>query len=123
MSGQKRKKETKLQGGVRQAFSLLREAHREPEAFRGDLLVIPLKQLVEGDVEPLSRERLRLLMELRDHGPFDSVTELAEALDRPRSRVSQDLEVLGRMNLIARKKQGRRRQVRTAPSKIVIPVT
>lgn len=122
MTPKERSRQTRLRKGVRRAFAFLREAHRQPEVFRGDLLVIPLERLLEGDVEPLSRERLRLLLELRQHGPFESISRLAEAVDRPRSRVSQDLEVLGRLNLVAHEWRGRKRRVRAGSSKIVIPV-
>lgn len=84
--------------------------------------MIPLRLLVTGGPGPLSRQRMRLLLELKRHGGYESVSELAEAVGRPRSRVSQDLELLAQLNLVQAERDGRVRRVKPGAKEIVIAI-
>lgn len=67
----------------------------------------------------LTKERIRIVNYLREHGPVDSLQELAQALDRDRSAVSRDLVMLEH-RLVEVTKNGRQKMIRARNRPIVI---
>lgn len=67
----------------------------------------------------LTKERIRIVNHLREHGPVDSLQELAEALGRDRSAVSRDLVALEN-SLVEVKKIGRQKTIRATNRPILI---
>lgn len=67
----------------------------------------------------LTKERMRLVLYLRENGPVDSLQALAEALGRDRSAVSRDL-VLLQHQLVTVEKVGRQKTIRALDRPIII---
>lgn len=103
---------------LRRAFALARDVVQHPEAYPERFVAIPLEP--ETVRRLLSTERVRLLRQLRDEGPFDSVGELAEALRREPTRVSRDVSALAGAGLVVVERHGKRKRVRAPRRPIVL---
>lgn len=66
----------------------------------------------------LTRERIRIINHLREHGPVESLQELADALGRDKTAISRDLSYL-EADLVKVEKIGRRKRI-SAPDKPII---
>ncbi len=66
----------------------------------------------------LTRERVRLVNHLREHGPYETLQELADDLGRDKTAISRDLSYL-EATLVKVEKVGRRKRI-WAPDKPVI---
>lgn len=100
------------------AFELAREVIEDPEAFPDEFVTLPLDE--ELVLHVLTRERLHLLRTVRDSGPFDSITQLADTVDRDPSRVGRDLTWLVEAGLIRLVQHGRAKQVQGTGRKILL---
>lgn len=103
---------------IHEAFHLLRKDAKAPS--RGhDVLYLPADALLGPD-NPLSRARVTLWLAVRDHGGFDSLDALADALHRDKTHVSRDVSLLERFGLVKTVRSGRHRAVRSAAQAIEI---
>lgn len=98
------------------ANAILEDSIQHPGRYPDDFAIMPIAVLPEI----LTPERVRLYEELRNHGPFASVNELAAALRRHQSRVSRDVALLEGHGLVAVEKVGRKRRVRAVAAGIVV---
>lgn len=100
------------------AFELAKDVAAHPDRYPDDFVVLPLEP---GELTRLLTDaRLRLLCELRDRGPYESVTALAEALDRDQSRVSRDLKALSDMGLVLLERTGKAKRVEATDRLILL---
>lgn len=108
----------KAQENIRRAFQLMRDVAAHPDHFPDRFVAIPL------DPEMISRifteERIRLLKELRERGPFRSVGKLADRVKRDETRVSRDLRFLVDAGLASTQRRGKSKEVRGTDRPIVI---
>lgn len=100
------------------AFELAEEVAAHPERFPDDFIVVPLEPGVFSHV--LTDERIRLLRTLRDHGPYESVTALARAVDRDQGRVSRDLHALSEYGLVLLERTGKSKRVQATNRPIIL---
>ncbi len=103
-------------GSAQAAKRLLHDLLEHPDRYPDDFVNIPLDEEVLPQI--LTPQRIRLLRVLRDEGPFDSVTSLAERLQRDVSRVSRDLTTLD--NLVELERTGKAKRVSYAGRPILI---
>lgn len=89
-----------------------------PDKYPDDFVVIPLEPGLLSQI--LSRERIRLLSLLREHGPFKSVGALAKALGRSESRVSRDLMMFEGSGLVVVEREGKSKTVRATELPILL---
>jgi DNA-binding transcriptional ArsR family regulator len=109
---------SKTEKHIGHAFEMARQIVREPGRYPDRFVVIPLDPAIIGHV--LSNERIRLLQVLREHGSFESVNELAQALDRDQSRVSRDLASLVELGLAHTRRHGKAKRVEADDRDILI---
>ena len=98
---------TSMARAVDEAFAVVRQTLADPHAFPDNAVIIPIHSLIDDPRSPLSRERLRLLDMVRTEGPFASITLLAHALHRPRTRVGDDVGLLRAAGLLRTRRCGR----------------
>ncbi len=79
---------------------------RDPDSIPDGAIVIPMSLLATG-TNALTPSRWQLLDEVRTHGAYESLQDLADALGRGKHRVSKDVDVLARFRLLHKAKQGR----------------
>ncbi len=106
--------------GMREAQRVADIIWASPERFRGDNIVIPFSAITRRGPSAFSRERLRVLVMLRDHGPFESLDALASALARPKARVSQDVKMLVALELVYAERHGKRKRFVADPRPILL---
>lgn len=68
----------------------------------------------------LTRERMRLVMHLKRHGPCDSLRELADGLERNYSSVSRDLRELVEMGLVGSQRHGKQKRIHATGRPVII---
>lgn len=100
------------------AFEIARDLVRQPDRYPDRFVVIPLDPAIVGRI--LSPERIRLLHTLREHGSFESINDLANALDRDQSRVSRDLEPLIAAGLARTTRHGKSKRVEAEERDVVL---
>lgn len=110
--------EDEIEEDLEQAFSLARQLVEDPDAFPNEFVTFHLGD--EIVLRILTEERLRLLRLLREEGPFESIADLARALDRDPSRVSRDLKWLSEARLVRLEKHGRSKTVESTGRKIIL---
>lgn len=110
--------EEDVQRGIQDAFSLARDVIDEPEAYPDRFVSFTLAN--DAVLELLTKDRLGLLRTVRDEGPFETITRLADTLDRDPSRVSRDLTWLQEVGLVRIEKHGRSKTVESTGRKILI---
>jgi DNA-binding transcriptional ArsR family regulator len=98
-----------FQAAIRKARPIADRIYRHPELYPGDKIVIPLADLLGERRRGFSKQSLRVLVAIRDQGPFESLDALAEALARPKARVSQDVKMLESLELVHSRREGRRK--------------
>ncbi|MGB0652376.1 MAG: hypothetical protein ACPGQL_04170 [Thermoplasmatota archaeon] len=104
---------------IRGAFDLFKHAAEHPDTLPGDVMVIPLEMLVASG-QGLSRERLRLLLALRQDGPFDSLDAVAAHLRRDKTRLSKDVRFLEGLGLVESQRQGRQKRLAAVARPLLI---
>lgn len=107
-----------MERNLRRASALARDVIAHPEQYPDRFVAIPLEP--DPVASLLSRERLRLLRELRDEGPYDSVGALAKALGREATRVSRDVAVLSAVGLVLVERRGKAKRVRAVNRPIIL---
>jgi predicted transcriptional regulator len=103
---------------MRQATDFIRAVVRDPAAFPGSFISLPMDPDLIATV--LSRERIRLVQLLQIRGPIDTVHGLADALHRNYASVSRDLGFLVGMGLVVTEKRGRRKAIQATGRPILI---
>lgn len=108
----------RIDRNIELAREITRDVAEDPEAFPEEFVVVPLDD--EGISQLLTGERARILRTLRDEGPFGSIADLAEALDRDPTRVGRDLDLLESFGLVDLEEHGRSKCVRRSGRAILI---
>lgn len=99
------------------ALDFLRKAAQDTDAYPEDLVVMPLDYDLLAAI--LTRERVRILNHLHDHGPVGSLQELADALGRDKSAVSRDVSYLSG-TYVEEQRIGRKVELRARKTLIVL---
>lgn len=99
---------TKAQANLDQALDFVQRAFKDSNRYPDDLLVLPLSSDVFGLFTP---ERVRLIQYLRDHGPVDSLSELAAKLHRDVAQVSRDVSRLEGVGLVRLESRGKSKRI------------
>jgi len=103
---------------IERAFRLMREVAKEPGRFPPRFIAIPLDPALVGTI--FTPERIRLLKELRDRGPVESMGSLAGRVHRDQTRVSRDVQFLADAGLVVTERHGKSKRVRATERPIVI---
>lgn len=90
-----------------------------PEVDR--FVVLPFEPQIAARV--FTPERMRLLLVICEHGPFESISALAEKLHRDPSRVSRDVQDLEGLGLIEVIREGKQKRIQAYASKITMPIS
>ncbi len=104
---------------LRRAFGILRDVAEHPDRFQGNILVLPLETLLGEDESPFSKQRLRLLMEIRKQAPH-SLDDLAQRLHREKTRVSKDVKFLEGLGLVRSRLTGKTKRIEATGQAILI---
>jgi DNA-binding MarR family transcriptional regulator len=107
------------EAAIRRAFGVLRDVAKDPDRFQGDLLVLPLETLLGEEGSPFSKQRLRLLMEIRRQVP-QSLDDLAHRLHREKTRVSKDVKFLEGLGLVRSRTTGKAKRIEPTGQAILI---
>jgi DNA-binding MarR family transcriptional regulator len=101
------------------AETILQQKLRHPSSIPDEALVIPLS-LLAGGKNPLTQSRWQVLLLLREHGAYNRIQDLADALGRGKHRVSKDLDILASLGLVHKKKKGRETSVQPDLRRILL---
>ncbi len=91
----------------------------DPASIPDGALVIPLS-LLAGDYNLLTSSRWRVLLQLRSHGTYVRLQDLADALGRGKHRVSKDVDVLVNLGLVHKQKNGRETSIQPDARQIFV---
>ena len=108
----------KAQENIRRAFQLMRDVAANPDHFPDRFVAIPLDPKMIAGI--FTEERIRLLKEIREQGPFHSVGQLASRVHRDETRVSRDLRFLVDAGLASTRRRGKAKEVSGTNRPIVI---
>lgn len=103
---------------MQEATAFIRQVVADPTAFPRRFVSLPLDP--ELIVALLSRQRLRMVQYLREHGPVGSVEQLAADLGRNYASVSRDVGALRGAGLLESHQEGHRRRLQATRLPIVI---
>lgn len=78
----------------------------DPSGAPDKLTIIPMTTLMGGK-DGLTPSRIALFIEIRAHGVYQRVQELADAVGRDKYAVSKDVDVLALHGLVHKHKRGR----------------
>ncbi len=104
---------------IRRAFDVFRDVAKNPDHYRGDVLVLPLETLLAEAGSPFTKQRLRLLMEIRRRAP-SSLDQLAARVHREKTRVSKDVKFLEGLGLIKSSQVGRTKRLESTGHLIIL---
>lgn len=108
----------RMERNLELAREVTRDVIENPEAYPEEFVVLPLES--EGVSRLLTGERARILRTLRDEGSFESITDLARALDRDPTRVGRDLDLLENHRLVELEEDGRSKRVSRSGRAILV---
>lgn len=94
---------------IREAFQHAEKVIEQWDKFPDEFVAISATSPLVARL--FSRERRRMIELLRTRGPFDSVDDLAKALDRDPTRVGRDLSPLVEAGLVRMIRRGKRKRV------------
>jgi hypothetical protein len=77
-----------------------------PEAAPEHVTIIPIAKMLGGK-DGLTPSRIALFIEIRSHGPYGQLQELAHAVGRDKHVVSKDVDILAAHHLVHKRKTGR----------------
>lgn len=103
---------------IRKAFALAKKVTEHPDEWPDRFVAIPLDAKLLHQL--LTPERIRLLNELREKGPFDSVQRLARHLRRDVTRVSRDLTALEGGGIVRLVRNGKVKKVSATRKPILL---
>lgn len=101
------------------ASEIIQRKLKDPKAFPDQALIIPMSLLAAGKV-PLTQSRWQLLLQVRNHGQYKRLQDLAEDLGRGKHRVSKDVDALAGLGLLHKHKKGRETMVEADRREIVV---
>ena len=101
------------------AEAILQRKLKDPKSLPEHALVIPMSLLADGKI-PLTRSRWQLLLQVRNHGKYKRLQDLAEDLGRGKHRVSKDVDALAGLGLLHKQKNGRETMVEADQRKIMV---
>lgn len=78
----------------------------DPEGAPEKVTVIPITKMLGGP-DGLTPARIALLIEIRSHGLYERIQDLADAMGRDKHAVSKDVDVLARHGLVHKHRKGR----------------
>ena len=110
----------KLNAAIDRAFDVFKDVMEHPEKYPADAIVVPIQALVSEKQTPFSKQRLRLLMEIRNHGAYESLDEVAAHLHREKTRVSKDVTFLEQMGLVKSTRVGRNKRLVATKRQILL---
>ena len=94
---------------IRASFVLARDVARDPDTYPDRFVALPVTSSVVGSL--FTRERQRLLWQLKKQGPYASLKELALALGRDATRVGRDLQPLLEVGLVKAEQNGKQKRL------------
>ena len=102
------------------AREILQSKLNDADSLPEQAIVIPMSLLADGKV-PLTQSRWQVLLQVRNHGQYKRLQDLAEDLGRGKHRVSKDVDALAGLGLLHKHRNGRevmveadRREIRVA---------
>ena len=103
---------------MRDALDVVAKVFADPDAFPSDFVAFPLR----GDMASriLTTERRRIIVYLEDHGPANSIRDLAAALRRDPAAVSRDIHLLTDAGLLRVEDVGRNRHIHATGRPIIV---
>lgn len=101
------------------AEDYLQQKLRDPTSLPDGALVIPMSLLAEGK-NGLTQARWQVLQQIRSHGRYARIQDLADALGRGKHRVSKDVDALASLGLVHKQKKGRETAIRPDPRQIMV---
>lgn len=103
---------------IHEATDFIRRVVDHPDAFPERFISIPMDPDLVARI--LSRERSRLVRYLQEHGPADSLHDLAAALQRNYPSVSRDVGALVEIGLLATEKHGRTKRIMATGRPVIV---
>lgn len=103
---------------IRKAFQIMREIAANPDSYPDKFVAVPLEPDIVASI--FTPERIRLLMLVREEGPYESLDALARAVHRDGAAVSRDLRILTEAGLVASRRRGRSKQIHGTRRPIVL---
>lgn len=103
---------------IHHAFEMARRVVDRPDRYPEAFVVVPMDPEILGSI--LSEQRIRMLRAIREEGPFESVNELADFLQRDQSRVSRDLKRLVEAGLALTERRGKAKRVAASDREILL---
>ena len=100
-----------FQRGLDDALRIVERIHKDPDAFQGDAVIVPLRLLARGRRGGMTPGRWEVLDAIRSRGPFDTLQALARNLKRPMARVSQDVRALEALDLLHSVRHGKTKRI------------
>lgn len=103
---------------MQDALNVVAKVFADPDAFPSDFVAFPLR----GDMASriLTAERRRIIIYLEDHGPANSIRDLAAALGRDPAAVSRDIHLLTDAGLLHMENVGRSRHIHATGRPIIV---
>lgn len=93
---------------IETAWAHMRSVLADPASAPDHLTVIPLSILtLAGGRNGLTPGRVSLLAQLRAHGEYGRMQDLADAVGRDKFAVSKDIDVLSMLGLVHKRRTGR----------------
>lgn len=103
---------------MKEALDVVAKVFADPDAFPSDFVAFPLRSGMASRI--LTSERRRIIIYLQDHGPAESIRDLAEALERDPAAVSRDIHLLTDAGLLRIEEVGRAKHIHATGRPIIV---
>lgn len=103
---------------MKDALDVVAKVFADPDAFPSDFVAFPLRSGMASRI--LTSERRRIIIYLEDHGPTESIRDLAEALGRDPAAVSRDIHLLTDAGLLRIEEVGRTKHIHATGRPIIV---
>jgi predicted transcriptional regulator len=103
---------------MQDALDVVAKVFADPDAFPSDFVAFPLRTDMASRI--LTAERRRIIIYLEDHGPANSIRDLAAALGRDPAAVSRDIHLLTDAGLLRMEDVGRSRHIHATGRPIIV---
>jgi predicted transcriptional regulator len=107
-----------MRESIDRAFRHIREMVEHPDKWPNESVLLTPEQASEI----FTKERARMMRALQEHQTIDSVSELADLLDRDVTRVSRDLNLLVSAGLARVERDGKAKRIRAQARPILIAI-
>ena len=101
------------------ASDIIQRKLKDPKSLPNHAIIIPMSLLADGKV-PLTQGRWQVLLQVRNHGKYKRIQDLAEDLGRGKHRVSKDVDALAGLGLLHKHKNGRETMVEADRREIMV---